>query len=245
MKLYSKIVLDMNKPLPGGLFEVIEAAYVEYVGPVAQCKVNDAEKSAAANLDSITTSLKQSFGENFAAQQSILKNLTDSIDSVIKAGPSQYGFSAQEDSALRSQALTGTGAAYRNAQQAVQGNLAAIGGGNTFLPSGTAEVIKAQVANQAADQEASQQLGITTAGWNTGRQNYLTALNEGNSVASILNPAQYSSQALQGSQASFDAQHAMATEPTTAGVVGGILGSVAGAAVGGLTGTGGLLAQKT
>jgi len=206
---------------------------VEHQGPVALCKVTGEEKNAANNLQQMTDTLKGSFGTAFAGQQAILDNIDKSIKATIAAGPSQYGFSAQQDAALRTQASEGTAGAYKMARQATGEALAAVGGGNKFLPSGTAATLRAEAANRAAAQEASQQLGITTAGWQTGRENYLNAVGIGQKSAQILDPTAYSSQALSGARDTFEAQHAMATEPTTAGVVGGILGSVAGSVAGG------------
>lgn len=217
---------------------------MEYAGPICLLKVTDEQKQAAQNLQSMTKTLQNSFTTTFAGQQAILNNINDSIKSTIAAGPSQFGFTAQEEAALRTQASEGTAQAYKMARQATGEGIAAIGGGNVFLPSGTKEVLQATTANQAAQQEASQQLGITTAGWQQGRQNYLNAVGAGENVAKIFDPTAYSGQTLEGSKASFEAQNAIANTPTTAGVVGGILGSVAGAAAGGLTGSGGFLAPK-
>jgi hypothetical protein len=240
MKIITRAVLDMNTMqwLPE-----LEESF-EYAGVVALCKDDTNQENAASSLKDMTKQLQQSFGTNFASQQAIMKNIDDSIKATIAAGPSQYGFSAQEDAALRTQSDEGTAANYRSARQATGEALAALGGGNTFLPSGTAAVLKAQNANAAAAQQSNQNLGITKAGWDTGRQNYANALNIGETSAKVLDPSQYSGQALSGANSTFDAYKTIASEPTTGGVIGGILGSVAGAAVGGLTGGGGLLAQK-
>jgi hypothetical protein len=227
MKVYKKLVIDMATG------KILEEVSYEYHGPLVLCKVTDQEKNAASNLQQMTDTLKGSFSTAFAGQQAILDNIDRSIKATIAAGPSQYGFSAQQDAALRTQASEGTAGAYKMARQATGEALAARGGGNVYLPSGTEDVLKAEVANRAASQEASQQLGITEAGWQTGRQNYLDAVGIGQKSAQIFDPTAYSSQALSGARDTFEAQHQMATEPTTAGVVGGILGSVAGTALGG------------
>jgi hypothetical protein len=234
MKIITRAVLDMRtmKWVPE-----LEESY-EYSGIVAMLKETSAQDQAAQNLTSMTKSLQNNFAVNFSAQQAVLNNINNSIKSIIAAGPSQYGFSAQQDAALRTQASEGTAAAYRSARQATGEQLAAIGGGNTFLPSGTSAVLNATVANKAAAQESSQQLGITEAGWQQGNQNYLNAVGAGENTAKILDPSAYSSQALSGANDSFNAETTIANEPTTAGVVGGILGSVAGAGLSGWAGGG-------
>lgn len=229
MKVITKAVLNMATMQ---WIPELEESF-EHDGLVAFCKDDSNQENAATNLKDMTKQLQSSFATNFSSQQAILNNISNSIKATIAAGPSQYGFSAQQDAALRTQADEGTAASYRMARQATGESLAAIGGGNTFLPSGTAAVLKAQTANAAAAQQASQQLGITSAGWAQGNKNYLTALGAGESTAKILDPSQYSAQALSGADSTFKAYQAIASEPTTGGVVGGILGSVAGAGLSG------------
>jgi hypothetical protein len=241
MKIITKAVLDMHtmKWIPE-----LEESH-EYLGFVALCKETKEQDAAAKNIGDLTKTLQSSFSTAYAGQTAILNNITNSIKATIAAGPSQYGFSAQGDAALRTQASEGTAAAYKMARQATGEQIAAIGGGNQFLPSGTTAQLTAEAANRAASQEASQQLGITSAGWDTGRSNYLNAINAGQNVAKIIDPSQYSSQALQGVKATFDAQTQIANMPTAAGTVGSILGSVAGAGLSAFTGgLGGGLASK-
>lgn len=234
MKIITRAVLDMTtmRWIPE-----LEESF-EYDGVVALCKDDSNQENAATSLKDITKQLQSSFSTNFSAQQAILNNINNSTKAIIAAGPSQYGFTAQEDAAMRTQADEGTAASYRSARQATGEALASIGGGNTFLPSGTSAVLKAQNANAAAAQQADQNLSITKAGWDTGRQNYMNAVGAGETTAKILDPSQYSAQAEKGANDTFGAYQAIASEPTTGGVVGGILGSVAGTALGGWASSG-------
>jgi len=226
-KIITKAVLDMRTMQ---WIPELEESYV-YLGEIALCKETDAQKESAQTLTNLTNQLQGVFAQNFGAQTAIMNNINNSIKATIAAGPSQYGYSAQEDAALRTQADTGTAQAYRQASQATNEQLAAVGGGNTFLPSGTAAVLKANNANAAAARRSNQNLAITSAGWQQGNQNYNNAVGFGAQQEQILNPAAYSSQALSGGTAAFNANTTIANEPTTGGVIGGILGSAAGSVV--------------
>jgi hypothetical protein len=168
------------------------------------------------------------YGQTFAGQQGIIDNLKSSVDSLVKAGPGQYGFSAGEDAALRTRASAGTADAYKMASQATGEKLAAQGGGNQFLPSGTKNAIARGDALDAAQEESRQQLGVTEAGFAQGRQNYQTGLQEESGLAQLENPEAYGGQASSTQQGAFDQFRKMANDPGSLGIVGGILGSVAG-----------------
>jgi hypothetical protein len=203
---------------------------------VSLCKgPSSSEQSIADNQKKFTSTLQSDYGTTFGNQQQMLNNLSNSLTNTVKGGPGQYGFSAQEDTGLRTQADSGTSAAYRNAKQAAGEAAAAAGGGNMVLPTGATTAANEQLAQAAAQQQSNQQLGITTAGYQQGNQNYNNALSAEEQVASMENPTSYASSADSSGKTAFGEAQAITNEKNAAnpwGAVGGIVGSVAGSFLG-------------
>lgn len=219
-----------------------------YIGPVLQTKGASSdqkalEKSQAGFYEALKAQQSAAFGQ----QQALFSAIRNVYDPIIAAGPNQYGFAGAEDRALRTQATEGTAAGYRAAEKATSEALAARGGGNTFLPSGAEADIHARVAGAAAGQESEQQLGITKAGYDVGRQAFDKATGVEMGVATGYNPLGYAGAATGAGSSAFN----MATEiqkanaaaspwGTIGGIVGGALGSFAGnPAIGGFLGNAG------
>lgn len=144
----------------------------------------DIEKSQAAFYTTLTANYKTQFAESDA----ILKSLTSQFDPILKAGINQEGFSAPEKAALNTQATEGVATNYENAARAVNGQLAATGGGNEFLPSGAADALKYSVADASAKQQSAEQNQITEADYATGRQNFLSAASVLGGSTGVFNP---------------------------------------------------------
>lgn len=207
---------------------------------VALCKGPSASEQDVANgQQSFANTLQGDYGTTFANQQSMLNNLTNSLTNTVKGGPGQYGYSAQEDTGLRTQADSGTAAAYKNAKEATGEAAAAAGGGNAVLPTGASSQTNEQLAQSAAQQQSNQQLGITNAGYQQGEQNYQNAVNGLDTVASLENPNGTASAANTGAANAFGSANTVSQQQNAANpwnIAGGILGGAASAAVGGLTG---------
>jgi hypothetical protein len=196
-------------------------------GPSAQ------QQQLASEQAQFYQTMTQDYSQTFAQNQQVLGQLQQAWDPVLKAGINQYGYSPQENQALQSLATNTTGADYQNAAKAVNEQIAARGGGNAVLPSGTSEQIQAQVASQAAELQSQQQLNITQQGYAQGTQNYLAAANALGSVASAYNPTGYSSSANQsGSSAYQSAAENQQMSNAWIGMVAGSLGGMASAAIG-------------
>jgi hypothetical protein len=152
---------------------------------------------------------------------------------VLAAGMNQYGFSPQENAALRTQATTGVANQYQQANQATQQQLAATGGGNQFLPTGAQSQLTQQNAQAAAQQQSSEQLGITEAGYAQGRANYMSAAQGMGQVASAMNPLGYAGAANQGGSAAYGSATTNATQSTQAWeAIGSAVGGLASSALG-------------
>lgn len=241
--LYTRVVID----IPSGF--LITRIRSPYVGPIAFCKgatsaQTDLQTKQAAFYDTLT----KDYSTQFANQSNILKSLQAAWGPILSAGPSQYGFSSAEDTALRTQATDATATSYQSAKKALHGEFAARSGGDTFLPSGTEAQLDSTIASNAASQVASQNLGITTAGYDRGYNTFLQAANVLGSVAGQYSPTGYAGSASTagadaGTTASQIQQADAAGSPW--GAIGGILGGAAGAFTGGLgSGLGGAVGKK-
>jgi hypothetical protein len=136
----------------------------------------------------MTADYQQTYSQN----QQILKSLTASFSPILAAGPNQEGFSSAELQSLESSATTGVGQNYAAAQKALAIQQGAQGGGNSFVPSGANSEMRGQLAQSAAQQESSEQLGIQQADYQTGQQNYWQAAGALGGVANAYNPTGYS-----------------------------------------------------
>lgn len=223
--------------------EIIEHDSYDYSGPIelACGGPSTQQKDIAADQQSFYKTLQSSFSSNFAGQTNILKSLTASFAPILQAGINQYGFSAAQDSALRSQTTSGVANHYQAAQRATQQRLATVGGGNQFLPTGAAAQLTQQNAVEAANTQSNEQLGITEAGYQQGRQNYLSAANELGGVAQQYNPQGYAGSANEAGKSAFESattnQELQAqADAQLGGMIGGLAGTGLGMAIGGPAG---------
>lgn len=115
----------------------------------------------------------------FGQQQDILKSLTSVYEPILQAGPSQKGFSAAESTAMNTQAMDGSANAYQHADQALNNQYAAEGGGSEYIPSGAQTQMNEGVATAAAGELAGAQNQITQENYAQGNQNF-------NNAASVL-----------------------------------------------------------
>jgi hypothetical protein len=199
-----------------------------------------AQQSIATQQQQYYQTLQNSYQTTFANQQNVLNSLTASFQPILQAGINQYGFSPQENAALRSQATSGVAQQYQNASQATGNALAAMGGGNQFLPTGGAAQLQQQNALAAAQTESNQQLGITEAGYQQGTQNFLAAAQALGGVAQSENPTGVASVANQAGTSAYDSAKTNATQSAQMwAALGGGFGGLGAAALGKMGGGGG------
>jgi hypothetical protein len=136
---------------------------------------------------------QQMTAEQYSNQQAIFKPMADQFESVFKLGPSQEGFSEQEENTLNAQAVAGTASNYSQAAKAVSEGLAAEGGGNDFIGSGGAAQLKAEVAQSAAQSESQQETQIKEANYQQGYQQWMQAGKGLETIAEGENPLGYES----------------------------------------------------
>jgi hypothetical protein len=208
-----------------------------YIGPISLCKGGpSADQSASmASMNALRDILTSNYKTAFSNQSAILKAVQGVLDPILQGGINQFGFSKPEETAMRTQVSEGTAQSYASAKKAISEQMAARGGGNTLLPSGAEESIQAGLAGEAARTESGQQLGITEAGYEKGRQNFLAATSGEMGVAQAYNPLGYANLADQAAKGSFDMstqlyKQKQAASPwgTIGGLAGGLLGAMAG-----------------
>lgn len=238
MKISRKSVYQMTDVV--GEYILIYSDVYEYKGPVALACFGGAsgtEKLLSQAESNFSQGLMSQYQKQFQGQQAILGQLKSAAAPIVAQGINQYGFAPAEDSALRTQATEGTAKAYQMAKQATGENLAAVGGGNTILPTGTAAGLNANNAVAAAGQISDQNLGITERGYDQGRSNFLNATNILSGVSSQMNPLGYASAATGANTAGFDEAQKVNEEEQAAkqqmwSTIGGV---VSGVATGGLS----------
>lgn len=194
-----------------------------------------AEKQLQQQQASFYQTLTQSYQQQFANQNAILQTLQTSFNPIIQAGPNQYGFSAQEDTALRTQSSEQTSREFANALTTQEESMAARGGGNDMLPSGAEAAIEANIRGQEASTESGRQLGITEAGYQKGTQDYWSAVNAESGVAKAYDPTGYIAGSNTAGENAFSSADKIYQEEQAAspwGAIGGTLGGIAGAAIG-------------
>jgi hypothetical protein len=227
MKIITFAKFQMTATI-GEYLPVAEESY-DYEGPIEKACFGGAssqEKAISSDQTNMLQTLMGNYQQQFGNQSAIYKNLTAGAGAIFAQGPGQYGFTPQENAAVRTLSDSQTASAYQNAAKTVGEQLASVGGGNVLLPSGTVAGIQANIAQQAAAQQSNQQLGITEAGYQQGLQNYNQAANVLSGVAAGENPLGYAGQATGAGQAAFGgaSQIQQANQQgwqTVAGILGG------------------------
>lgn len=156
--------------------EVLEHEGYEYSGPVEHaCGASSGENQIAQeqqqNFNTMSSEAQQTFGQS----SQVFQDLNSAFAPVLAAGPGQSGFTPAELANLKSQAITNTGVATRNAQQAAGERASAAGGGTTVLPSGAALGMNANIAEAGAQQTASELSNINLENAQLGQQNWMNA----------------------------------------------------------------------
>lgn len=221
---------------------------INWTGPVLYMKGASQQQTDLANSQAnFYNTMTKDYNTQFANQSAILSSLRNSLSPVLSGGINQYGFSTPEENALTSTAIQSNAQAARNVSQALRENQVAAGGGNVLLPTGAQEAQKGALAQQSADALSNSLLGIKQAGYQQGRQNYLSAVNALGGVASQYDPTAFAGQATGAGNAAFGSATEVNKENAAASpwnLVGGILGGAVGAGLDAFTGgIGGSLAS--
>lgn len=171
----------------------------------------------------------------FQNQSQVLQQLTSAWAPIVNAGPSQQGFSPAQLSVLNSQAIEGNANSYKNAEVALNNQIAARGGGNQVIPSGADSQLRGEVASAGAQSTAGDLLRIQNANYTAGRENFLAGTSALSGVASLQNPVGYTNAATTTGNDAFNAATTVQKANAAAspwGAIGGLVGGLAGSFLG-------------
>lgn len=139
------------------------------------CGATKQQKDIASQQSSFFTTMTQQAQQVFGAASGVFKDLVNTFAPVVAAGPNQEGFSGAEKTAMTTVARDSTANAYKNADKALESQIAARGGGNQYIPSGADDQMREQLAAAAAESQSNKELNITQEDYAQGRQNWAEA----------------------------------------------------------------------
>lgn len=151
------------------------------------CGPSAAMKSINQNIQAFAGQVQTEAGAVFGAASSVFNNIMNATKGIISGGPSQYGYSAGEQSALTAQAVNAGATEARNLKGAAASEVGAIGGGNTVTPAGIQQATVMSAEQKAAADTAAAENQIETQGYEVGRENYNTALGAEEKAPDVFN----------------------------------------------------------
>lgn len=187
------------------------------------CGPSGAEKELAGQEQSFSQMLQENYQTQFANQSQVLSTLNHTLTPIVDAGPNQQGYSAPELAAMNTQAINSTGANYKNAAQALNGQLAGRTSANG-LESGVDQQLKAALASTAAGTLSNEQADIIKGNYATGRANFQNATGGLQALSGDYNPESYAGLTSQSNNQAFGQADKINTENQqfTKDLVGGI-----------------------
>lgn len=227
MKVWTEVVYHWNDAAQDYVLAEDESSCFEYTGQTALCKASQEERDLAQKQAAFYSTMTAAYNTQFSKQSAILDAINAVWKPVLDAGVDQYGFTPEQDTALRTQATEGTAAEYKKAQQAVQQSMSARGGGNELLPSGVDEQIKSTIASSAAADQSAKNLNITNQGYERGYQNFLAATNALSGAGAQYNPLGYADANIKAGDSAFNSAQTIAMQDSAwTGMLGGMVGSI-------------------
>ena len=158
--------------------KMTDSQFIEFVrihSVSGACGSHGAENAAAAQQSQFTNSMISEGQQVFGQDSSVFNTLVGNYSPIVKAGPSQAGYSAAESNALNAAAIQNVAAGYRNVAGATKAGLAGMGGGNTLTTSGAGLNANVAVGEAAANAQAGALNKIQQENWAQGHQNWLQA----------------------------------------------------------------------
>jgi hypothetical protein len=189
----------------------------------------DADDNAAAQTAFYTT-VTANYNADYSQFEDLTGSLEKQLQPIIAAGAEQYGFSATQDAAIRTQATETDAAAARNSEQATNQQITASEGGADLLPTGAQEQLRQQGNVAAAQKNASDQNAVTQEGYAQGALNYNNAVADQTKVLGMIDPnSDANSVSTAGNAANGAISAETAADSGWMSMVGGALGGVTGA----------------
>lgn len=176
------------------------------------CGASSQQKQIEQEQSAFYQQAIQQQSQTYAEDQQILQYMQGIYEPILAKGPNQEGFSTQEVNSLNAQAIEGTAKNYSAAGKAVSEQLAAEGGGDTYLPSGASAQLRGEVATSAAQQQSAEEQQIVQANYQQGYNQWLAASEGLGGVAAQLNPTGYSGAATAAGSAAGTTANQIAQE---------------------------------
>jgi hypothetical protein len=233
MKIFTEIKMQWDDGM-GRYVRLYDKTY-EYNGLVAlACGASNSQKQIEQSQQNFMKQAQTQAGQVFGASNQVFNSLMSTFAPTIAAGPNQQGFSPALLSAMNSQAISNVGQSYKNAKAAVGNQQAALGGGNTALPSGAEIGVNLGLAEAGANQTASTLNQITQENYAVGRQNYDKAVAGLEQAPGVFSTSTGATNAATGAgEAAANTANQIAQQDNSwVSAVTGAIGSVAGAALG-------------
>lgn len=231
MKIHTKLIAHWD----GSRYVLESLETLDYDGIIDSCcGATAAQTSAQQQQSAFSQQLSQQATQVFGNSSSVFNDLVSTFAPTVAAGPNQQGFSAAENANLQSQAITSSGQAYQNAKQAVGEAQSAQGGGNTGdVSTGSTTGTDLGIATSAAQNTANELGQINEANYQTGRQNYDTAVSGLEQAPNVFNASTSLDNATTGSQeGAANTANQIATQNNSwVQAVTGALGGIAGATI--------------
>lgn len=136
------------------------------------CGPSSAMKSINNGIQQFASTVKSEAGDVFSGASQVFHDIMNSVTGIVNGGPSQYGFSAGEQSAKTAAAVNAGAAEARNLRAAAGASVGAIGGGNVVAPAGLQQEAVMSANQKAAADTAAAENAITQEGYDVGRKNY-------------------------------------------------------------------------
>ena len=140
------------------------------------CGPSSALKAINNNIQQFATQAKSEASDVFDASSSVFHNIMNAVTGIVTGGPSQYGYSAGEDSAKRAAAVNAGATEARNLKGAAASAVGAIGGGNVVTPAGGQQATVLAADQKAAADTAAAGNEITQEGFAKGYDEWKTGL---------------------------------------------------------------------
>jgi hypothetical protein len=167
------------------------------------CGPSHAQESMFGNEQALSTLLAANYNQRFADQSQLISSLRDQLTPIVQAGPDQQGMGPQELAALRTQSTEAVGQNYAKATAALNNQLSVRGGGAGDVTSGAEGQLKAELASAGAAQASNEDLAITRANYDLGRQKWSAATAGLNALVGETNPGQFGSLATEANKTAF------------------------------------------
>lgn len=164
------------------------------------CGPSKAMKDINNSIQDFAGKVKSEASDVFDASSSVFKNIMDSVKGIVSGGPSQYGYSAGEQSAKTAMAVQAGAAEARNLKGAAASAVGAIGGGNVVAPAGSTQQAVMAADQKAASDTAMAENEITQEGFAKGERTYNAALGAMEKAPEVFNPSTAANQGVTSAQ---------------------------------------------